>query len=94
MIKVNVQVDHKPWLKKINNPNLSYYVVDVSNFKNVEDTVGDISKTSSTDILINNLTNVVNHFRVTGRTVGSPTLSSLGLGSAGVHSQAFPDPKR
>ena len=40
--------------KKINNPNLSYYVVDVSNFKNVEDTVGEISKTSSIDILINN----------------------------------------
>ena len=40
--------------KEINNPNLSYNVVDVSNFKNVEDTVGEISKTSSIDILINN----------------------------------------
>ena len=33
-------------------------------------------------------------FGWSGKTVGSPTLSSLGLGGAGVHSQAFPDPKR
>jgi NAD(P)-dependent dehydrogenase (short-subunit alcohol dehydrogenase family) len=40
--------------KKINNPNLSYYVVDVSNFKNVKKTVDEIIKSSNIDILINN----------------------------------------
>ena len=40
--------------KEINNPNLSYYVVDVSNFKNVKETVDEITKSSNIDILINN----------------------------------------
>jgi len=40
--------------KKINNPNLSYNVVDVSNFKDVKDTVEKITKISNIDILINN----------------------------------------
>ena len=40
--------------KELNNPNLSYNVVDVSNFKNVKDAVDQISKTSNIDILINN----------------------------------------
>jgi NAD(P)-dependent dehydrogenase (short-subunit alcohol dehydrogenase family) len=39
---------------ELNNPNLSYNVVDVSNFKNVKDTVDLITKTSNIDILINN----------------------------------------
>ena len=40
--------------KELNNPNLSYNVVDVSNFKNVKDTVDQLSKKSNIDILINN----------------------------------------
>ena len=40
--------------KKLNNPNLSYNVVDVSNFKNVKETVDEICKISNIDILINN----------------------------------------
>ena len=40
--------------KEINNPNLSFNVVDVSNFKQVKDTVDEISKSSNIDILINN----------------------------------------
>ena len=40
--------------KKLNNSNLSYDVVDVSNFKNVKDTVDKIIKSSNIDILINN----------------------------------------
>ena len=40
--------------KKINNPNLSYNVVDVSNFKNVKETVDEIAKSIKIDILINN----------------------------------------
>jgi NAD(P)-dependent dehydrogenase (short-subunit alcohol dehydrogenase family) len=40
--------------KVLNNPNLSFYTVDVSNFKNVKDTVNEITKTSNIDILINN----------------------------------------
>ena len=40
--------------KDINNPNLSYYVVDVANFKNVKETVSKITKLSNIDILINN----------------------------------------
>jgi NAD(P)-dependent dehydrogenase (short-subunit alcohol dehydrogenase family) len=39
---------------KLNNPNLSYNVVDVSNFKNVKETVNEITKSSNIDILINN----------------------------------------
>jgi len=40
--------------KEVNDPNLSYNVVDVSNFKNVKETVDEISKSSNIDILINN----------------------------------------
>ena len=40
--------------KKLNNPNLSFNVVDVSNFKNVKETVDEIKKFSNIDILINN----------------------------------------
>ena len=40
--------------KEINNPNLSYNVVDVSNFKEVKDIVDKISKSNKIDILINN----------------------------------------
>ena len=40
--------------KELNNPNLSYNVVDVSNFKNVKDTVDQLSKRCNIDILINN----------------------------------------
>jgi NAD(P)-dependent dehydrogenase (short-subunit alcohol dehydrogenase family) len=40
--------------KKIKNKNLSFNVVDVSNFKNVNETVSDITKSSNIDILINN----------------------------------------
>ena len=38
----------------VDNSNLSYNVVDVSNFKNVKDTVDEIAKSSNIDILINN----------------------------------------
>ena len=38
----------------VNNSNLSYSVVDVSNFKNVNDNVDKIVKLSNIDILINN----------------------------------------
>ena len=40
--------------KELNNPNLSYDVVDVSNFKNVKETVDKTEKYSNIDILINN----------------------------------------
>ena len=40
--------------KELNNPNLSYKVVDVSNYKNVKETVDEITKSSNIDILINN----------------------------------------
>ena len=38
----------------VNDSNLSYSVVDVSNFKNVKDTVDKVVKSSKIDILINN----------------------------------------
>ncbi|MBL6799847.1 MAG: SDR family oxidoreductase [Candidatus Pelagibacter bacterium] len=41
-------------VKEINNPNLEYNIVDVSNFSNVKNTVGQITKISNIDILINN----------------------------------------
>jgi 2-dehydro-3-deoxy-L-rhamnonate dehydrogenase (NAD+) len=44
----------KKIVKEINNTNLSYNVVDVSNFKNVKETVDEITKSSNIDILINN----------------------------------------
>jgi NAD(P)-dependent dehydrogenase (short-subunit alcohol dehydrogenase family) len=40
--------------KELNNPNLLYNVVDVSNFKNVQIVVNEIIKFSKIDILINN----------------------------------------
>ena len=40
--------------KDVNDPNLSYNVVDVSDFKNVKVTVDEIAKSSNVDILINN----------------------------------------
>jgi NAD(P)-dependent dehydrogenase (short-subunit alcohol dehydrogenase family) len=44
----------KKALKELNNPNLSYNVVDVSNFKEVKKAVDEITKLSNIDILINN----------------------------------------
>ena len=41
-------------IKEIDNPNLSSNIVDVSNFKEVESNVNDITKNSNIDILINN----------------------------------------
>ena len=46
--------ESKKALKEINNPNLSYNVVDVSNFDQVNNTVNEIIKSSNIDILINN----------------------------------------
>ena len=40
--------------KEIDNPNFSYNVVDVSNYKNVKETVDEITKCTNIDILINN----------------------------------------
>jgi len=40
--------------KKLDDSNLSYKAVDVSNFKNVKETVDEIIKLSKIDILINN----------------------------------------
>jgi len=40
--------------KKINNPKLSYNVVDISNFEKVNNVVLEINKSSKIDILINN----------------------------------------
>ena len=34
----------KKAIKEVNDPNLSYNVVDVSNFKSVKDTVDEIAK--------------------------------------------------
>ena len=44
----------KKAINAVDNPNLSYNVVDVSNFKNVQDTVDKITKSENIDILINN----------------------------------------
>ena len=44
----------KKAVKKLDNPNLSYNIVDVSNFKNVKETVEAIVESSKIDILINN----------------------------------------
>ena len=41
-------------IKEINNKNLSSNIVDVSNYKEVEDCVKEITKKSNIDILINN----------------------------------------
>ena len=40
--------------QELNNPNLSYNPVDVSNYKNVKETVDEITKSKNIDILINN----------------------------------------
>ena len=40
--------------QELNNPNLSYKVVDVSNYKNVKETVDEITKSTNIDLLINN----------------------------------------
>ena len=40
--------------QELNNQNLSYKVVDVSNYKNVKETVDEITKSTNIDILINN----------------------------------------
>ena len=40
--------------KELNNPNLSYNIVDVSNFNKVKETVDIITKSTNIDILINN----------------------------------------
>ena len=40
--------------KDLNNPNLSSYIIDVSNYKEVENCINDITKKSNIDILINN----------------------------------------
>jgi 2-dehydro-3-deoxy-L-rhamnonate dehydrogenase (NAD+) len=44
----------KSTLEEINNPNLSYNVIDVSNFKEIEKTVSEITAKNNIDILINN----------------------------------------
>ena len=44
----------KKAIKVVNDPNLSYNVCDVSNFKGVKKTVDAIAKNSKIDILINN----------------------------------------
>ena len=40
--------------KEVNNPNLTYNVVDVSNFNEVHKAIDQIAKSSKIDILINN----------------------------------------
>ena len=40
--------------KKVNNPNLSYNIVDISNFKQIERIVSEITSQNNIDILINN----------------------------------------
>ncbi|MDC0562277.1 SDR family oxidoreductase [Candidatus Pelagibacter ubique] len=40
--------------QELNNPNLFYKVVDVSSYKNVRETVDEITKSTNIDILINN----------------------------------------
>ena len=44
----------KKAIQELNNPNLSYNVVDVSDYKNVKETVEEIIKSTNIDILINN----------------------------------------
>ena len=41
-------------IKDLNNPNLSSSIVDVSNYKEVENSTNDILKNSNIDILVNN----------------------------------------
>ena len=44
----------KKAVKAVDNQNLSYNIVDVSNFKDVKETIDRIAKSSNIDILINN----------------------------------------
>jgi len=44
----------KKAIDELNNPNLSYNDVDVSDYKNVKETVDEITKSTNIDILINN----------------------------------------
>jgi NAD(P)-dependent dehydrogenase (short-subunit alcohol dehydrogenase family) len=44
----------KKAINAVDNPNLSYNVVDVSKFKNVKETIDDLAKSTNIDILINN----------------------------------------
>ena len=44
----------KKAMKATENPNLSYNIVDVSNFESVKETVDEIAKSSNIDILVNN----------------------------------------
>ena len=44
----------KKAIQELNNPNLSYNVVDVSDYNNVKKTVDEIIKSTNIDILINN----------------------------------------
>ena len=44
----------KKAIKSVGNQNLSYNIVDVSNFKSVKETVDEITKSLDIDILINN----------------------------------------
>jgi len=44
----------KKAINEVDNPNLLYNIVDVSNFKNVKETIDEIAKSSNIDILINN----------------------------------------
>ena len=40
--------------QELNNPNLSYNLIDVSDYKNVKETIDEITKSTNIDILINN----------------------------------------
>jgi len=44
----------KSAVKEVNDPNLSYNVIDVSNYKQIEKIVSDITSKFNIDILINN----------------------------------------
>ena len=44
----------KSAVNEVNNPNLRYNVVDVSNFSQIENTVSEITSKNKIDILINN----------------------------------------
>ena len=44
----------KKAINEVDNPNLLYNIVDVSNFKNVKETIDEIAKSTNIDILINN----------------------------------------
>ena len=50
---IDVEVTGKA-VKELNNPNLSSNIIDVSNYKEVENCINDITKKTNIDILINN----------------------------------------